>query len=96
MERFNLNLCQTQTSCKTQNLWSTHNLWSTQNLCQTQNLWSTQYLWHDALCANNVPAWEGLVRVANARVTRRPNSLASFFTAARQLVSEVESYFSSD
>ena len=31
-----------------------------------------------------------------ARVTRRPNSLASFFTAARQLVSEVESYFSSD
>ena len=31
-----------------------------------------------------------------ARVTRRPDSLASFFTAARQLVSEVESYFSSD
>ena len=31
-----------------------------------------------------------------ARVTRRPNSLASFFAAARQLVSEVESYFSSD
>ena len=32
----------------------------------------------------------------SARVTRRPNSLASFFTTARQLVSEVESYFSSD
>ena len=31
-----------------------------------------------------------------ARVTQKPNSLASFFTAARQLVSEVESYFSSD
>ena len=30
------------------------------------------------------------------RVTQRPNRLASFFTAARQLVSEVESYFSSD
>ena len=27
---------------------------------------------------------------------QRPNRLASFFTAARQLVSEVESYFSSD
>ena len=27
---------------------------------------------------------------------KRPNRLASFFTAARQLVSEVESYFSSD
>ena len=31
-----------------------------------------------------------------ARVTRRPDSLASFFTTARQLVSEVELYFSSD
>ncbi|XP_044171565.1 uncharacterized protein LOC122955897 [Acropora millepora] len=30
------------------------------------------------------------------RVTQRPNGLASFFAAARQLVSEVESYFSSD
>ena len=73
MERFNLNLCQTQNSYKTQNLWSTHNLWSTQNLrqtenlwstqylCQTQNLWSTQYLWHDALRANNLHGrdWHG-------------------------------------
>ena len=31
-----------------------------------------------------------------ARVTQRPNRFTSFFTAARQLVSEVESYFSSD
>ena len=31
-----------------------------------------------------------------ARVRRRPYSLASFFTTARQLVSEVESCFSSD
>ena len=31
-----------------------------------------------------------------ARVTQRPNRLTSFFTAARQHVSEVESYFSSD
>ena len=51
--------------------------------------------------ARKEPTREGLVRVAmffdtKWRRGQRPNRLASFFTAARQLVSEVESYFSSD
>ena len=64
---------------------------NTQNSCKTQNLFPTQNLWRDALRAKQ-PAREELVRVASSI---QYGGLAYFSTAAWQLVSEVESYFSS-